>query len=82
MKMLSRILVVLALLFAMPMSAWPVADGNISSSGSGSSGGPTGNELITDMDEEVESLNDRALTTLTSVAGTNTITASFTPAGS
>lgn len=56
------------------------ADGRISSSGSGSNGGPTGSELLTDADEEIVSLNDRSTTSLTSVGGTaNAITASFTP---
>lgn len=57
------------------------ADGTISSAGSATDGSPTGSEFITDVKEEVESLNDRASTPLTSVGGTaDAITASFTPA--
>lgn len=56
------------------------ADGTISNTGSGSSGGPTGNENLTDQDDEVKKLFDISSTPLTSVGGTgDAITASFSP---
>lgn len=80
MRHFSRIILALALVApALCLPAYSAANRDISATGSAPSGGPTGAEFRTDTDEEIVALWGAVNNYLSSVSGTNTITATATP---